>query len=109
MIRFLLRILGLWLVALALVALVIDATGSIAASAWVFTPAGKYWFDFDPASLGLAQAAVQRHVSPMLWDPVIQTLLEAPVWAVAGPLGFVLLWLGDLGRRRRRRGDALPA
>jgi hypothetical protein len=40
---------------------------------------------------------------------VIQTLLEAPVWAVAGPLGFVLLWLGDLGRRRRRRGDALPA
>ena len=37
MIRFLLRILGLWLVALALVALVIDATGSIAASAWVFS------------------------------------------------------------------------
>lgn len=109
MIRFVLRILGLWLVALALVALVIDATASIAASALVFTPAGKYWFDLDPASLGLAQAAVQRHLSPMLWDPVIQSLLEAPVWAVSGPLGFLLLWLGDLGRRRRRRGDALLA
>lgn len=109
MIRFLVRLVGLWLVALALVALVVDGTSSIAAMRWVFTPLGKYWFDLDAASLGLAQAAVQRHVAPALWDPVIQTLLLAPVWAIAGPLGFLLLWLGDLFRRRRRQNVALHA
>lgn len=94
--------LGLWLIALALVALVLDATGSIAAAGWVFTPLGQYWFDLDPASLGLVQAAVQRHVLPVVWDPGIQTVLAAPVWAVAGPLGVGLMWLGEAGRRRRR-------
>eukprot|EP00873_Tetraselmis_striata_P026105 jgi/Tetstr1/446369/TSEL_033911.t1 len=54
---------------MALVALVIDGTKTIAASAWVATPLGQYWFDFAPASLNTAQAAVQRHVSPFLWDP----------------------------------------
>jgi hypothetical protein len=35
---------------------------------------------------------------------VILTLLTQPVWLVAGPLGIVLLWLGELrfGRRRRQ-------
>lgn len=102
MFRLILRLIGLWLVAVALVALVIDGTSSIAASAWSATPLGKYWFDFAPESLGLAQAAIQRHVNPFLWDPVIQTLLAQPAWVVIGPLGFLFLWLGELGRRRRR-------
>jgi hypothetical protein len=104
MIRLLLRLLGLWFIAMALVALVVDGTSSIAASAWTFTPIGKYWFDLSPASINVAQAAIQRHVAPALWDPVILTLLTQPVWLVAGPLGIVLLWLGELrfGRRRRQ-------
>ncbi|WP_417770303.1 hypothetical protein [Stappia sp.] len=101
MLRLILRLIGLWLVAVALVALVIDGTSSIAASAWSTTPLGKYWFDFAPESLGLAQAAIQRHVNPFLWDPVIQSLLGQPAWVVIGPLGFLFLWLGELGRRRR--------
>jgi hypothetical protein len=105
MFRFLARLTGLWFVAMALVAFVIDGTKTIAASAWVATPLGQYWFDFAPASLNTAQAAVQRHVSPFLWDPVIQTLLTAPVWASFAPLGFLLMWMGErrwFSRRRAR-------
>ena len=66
------------------------------------TPLGQYWFDFAPASLNTAQAAVQRHVAPFLWDPVIQWVLTLPVWAVAGPLGFLFVWIGEPRRRHRR-------
>lgn len=103
MFRLLLRLLGLWFVALALVALVIDATSTIAAGSWSTTSFGQYWFDFAPESLAAAQAFVQGEVNPVLWDPVALKLLVQPAWLIVGPLGFLLLWIGDLGRGRRRR------
>jgi hypothetical protein len=60
MIRLLLRLLGLWFIAMALVALVVDGTSSIAASAWTFTPIGKYWFDLSPASTRRRSSAMSR-------------------------------------------------
>ncbi|WP_349359301.1 hypothetical protein [Stappia sp.] len=102
MIRFVVRLLGLWLLAVALVMLVVDGTKTIAAAQWMATPLGQLWFDFAPESLNTAQAAIQRHVAPVLWDPVIQTVLTWPAWAVAGPLGFLLMWLGERRRARRR-------
>jgi hypothetical protein len=64
---------------------------------------GKLWFDLHPTSLQLAQPAIQRHIAPWLWDPVIVTLLlwwAAPVIAVPG---IFLLWASRAANRRRHR------
>ena len=62
MIRFLLRFLGLWILAAAFVWLVIDGTKSIAGNAVYFTQLGKTWYELNPNSLQLLQPAIERHV-----------------------------------------------
>jgi hypothetical protein len=51
-----------------------------------------------------AQQFVQQSIEPYtgrwLWDPVIQSLLMLPTWAVLGALGFLLTWAGQ--RRRMK-------
>ena len=98
------RIIGWVLVAAALAALGADIVASLAARSLDITPLGQHWFELHRASLGLAQAAVQRYLLPQLWDPVIQTVLLWPTWAVFGVPGAVLAYLC---RRRRRRGSGL--
>jgi hypothetical protein len=95
-----LRVLGVWLLLAAMVALTVDGTKSLASGEgqWVVTPLGKQWFDLHAASLNTLQAAVERHIVPWLWDPVILSLLQVPTWVFFGALGFALYWVG---RRRR--------
>lgn len=104
MIGFFSRFIGLWLIAGALVALVVDATKSIAASALTATPIGVTWASVDRASLMAVQQFVQRsvevHIGHWLWDPVIQSILLLPTWAILGAAGFLLTYLG---RRRKRK------
>lgn len=85
------RFAGLWLLAGALVTLVLDGTRSIAASSIVLTPLGETWFKLHTASLHISQAFVQRYLLPEIWDPGIQTLLLLPSWVVLGVLGLVFL------------------
>jgi hypothetical protein len=97
------RFVGLWLIAGALVALVIDATKTIAASALTVTPLGSTIAAvFGPAALTLMQQFVQQkievHIGGWLWDPFIQWLLLVPAWVILGAIGFLLAYLG---RRRR--------
>jgi len=103
MISFLARFVGLWLIAGALVALVIDATKTIAASTLITTPLGLAWFSLSPASLMQTQEFVQRriesYIGHWLWDPLIQWILMAPTWIVFGIVGALLIYLG---RRRNR-------
>lgn len=82
-----------------MIAFAIDATKSMAGGEWVNTPLGEYWYKLHPASLNTLQAAIERHVHPYLWDPVVFTILQAPAWVFFGVLG-ILLYL--LGRPRRR-------
>jgi len=104
LLKFLMRLIGLVFLAIALVAAISDGSKSIAQSGYVATPIGQIWFEVSPESLNTAQAAIQRHVLPFLWDPIVQTVLTWPVWSVALPLGLFLLWLGS---RRRRRAAVL--
>ncbi len=70
-------------------------------------PAGEALFRYDPALLNTAQAGIQRHVSPVLWDGAVLPLLERPSWVVPVALGFLLLLAqGLLLFRRRRRAAA---
>ena len=95
-----LRLLGVWLMLLAIVALIYDGTRVLADNgALGFTSLGEHWFAIHPASLNATQAGIERHVAPFLWDPVMTTLLLLPAWVVVGGLG-ALLYL--LGYRRKR-------
>lgn len=96
-----LRVLGVWSLLVAMIALMVDGTQSLATSEgqWIVTPLGEHWFKLHAASLSISQAAVERHVAPWLWDPVIISLLQIPTWVFFGVLGLLLYWLG---RRRKR-------
>jgi ABC-type Fe3+ transport system permease subunit len=101
MLRFLSRFLGLWLMAGALVALVVDGAKSIAAGSLVTTPLGAMWYSLSPDTLNGAQAGIQRNVSPVLWDTVFVSILTAPGFVVFGILGALLLLAGRKKRQPR--------
>lgn len=106
MIRFLVRFIGLWLLAGGFVAFVVDGTRSIASSDIVMTPLGEAWFATNEASLGHFQTLVETHLSPEIWERFMVPLLMAPLAAVLGGLGFILLLLG---RTREVRESSLRA
>ncbi|PLX38690.1 MAG: hypothetical protein C0606_05415 [Hyphomicrobiales bacterium] len=84
---------------IGIIGVVVDGTKSIAANALVLTPLGEAWYALSPETLNLSQAAVERHVHPFLWDPIIQSVLLLPNWAVIGSLGFLLVLLTTPRRR----------
>jgi hypothetical protein len=94
MLRFLFRFIGLWLLAGAFVALVIDGTRSITAGRMVIMPAIEAWLAIHPASLEWMKAWIERDISPRLWDPALLYILYSPLWAVLGVLGLILVLLG---------------
>ena len=94
-----LRTLGVWFLLLAMVAAVVDATKSLAGGGQlIITPLGQQWSSLSQSSFEAARTAVETNVAPMLWDPVITTILQAPAWIVFGVIGAALYWLG---RKRR--------
>jgi hypothetical protein len=97
MFRLFIRLVGLFAIAGAVIALVVDGTKSIAASTLTLTPLGQAWFSFDPDSLTAAHAAVagniEAYVGAWVWDPVIEFLLGLPVWLVFGALGALLVFV----------------
>jgi hypothetical protein len=54
----------------------------------------------------LIQPAIERHLSPVLWERVVLPLTLMPTAAVALVLGGIVL---ALSRPRRRRDDPLAA
>jgi hypothetical protein len=94
MVRFLVRVVGLLLVAAGFVGLVIDATRSIANSRASFTPLGDLAAMVFPGSYPLIEPGVTRHVHPFLWDPVLLNLFLLPASVIGFALGALLLWLG---------------
>jgi hypothetical protein len=99
MFRFLFRFFGLWLLAGAFVALVIDGTRSITAGRIVVMSVADAWLAVHPASLEWLKLAAERDLPVWLWDPVLLYVLSAPLWLGLGVLGLILALLG---RRRPR-------
>ncbi|MGB7285801.1 MAG: hypothetical protein WBC71_02615 [Salaquimonas sp.] len=100
MLKPILRILALFALAMALITAVLDITRSIADSSLIMTSLGVDWFNVSPSTLQAAQPAVQNYLHPILWDPIIQTILLSPSWFVFGVLWLIL---SLLGRNRRSR------
>ncbi|MCT7376170.1 hypothetical protein [Chelativorans salis] len=99
--RFVLRLLSMFALAVAVIMAVVDATRSIAAGAWKPTPLGQSWQSTSPDTYALVQDAVERTV-PMLWEPVVVSILALPGWLIFALLAFLFYAIGH--RRQRRSG-----
>ncbi|QAY95158.1 hypothetical protein CWB41_04950 [Methylovirgula ligni] len=98
MFRFVLRLLGLLLLAGAFAALVIDGTRSIAGGALALTPLAQTLAWLSPQKYAALKPELQHHVPHFVWDPLIVHLLTAPTSLVAGALGALVL----LAAQKRR-------
>ena len=93
MIRFLLRFLGLCLLATAFVLFVYDGTKSIANHDLVYSKVGDVWAIVDQNSLSSAQNWLKQKLA-FGWDPYVERSFDLPAWAVIGVAAAFLIVLG---------------
>jgi hypothetical protein len=98
MIRFILRFVGLLLLALAFVLVIADGIKSIADRMFFVRSVARFWDDLHSSSLTAMRAAVESHVSPGIWALAVQPVLDQPAALVFGILGAVLI---VVGRKKR--------
>jgi hypothetical protein len=95
--RLVMRILGTWLLGLAVVLLIIDGTRSLAANAILINSLNDVWAVLHADS----RAGVEAFIGTRLFGPLLAdgfaALLEAPAALVAGVPGLLL---AIVGRRR---------
>lgn len=96
--RLALRLLGTWLIGLAMVLLVIDGTRSLAANHLVLSSLGKTWAGLHEPSLVAVRGFFDSRFFADLLAPLFEIVLTYPAFAVIGVPGIVLALLG---RRRR--------
>jgi hypothetical protein len=94
MFRFLLRFIGLWILAAAFIFLIYDGAGWVANGVLNSMQVETLWAAIHQNSLLALQPAVEGHGLGWLWNPVIKKILEQPVWLVFGVIGVVLILLG---------------
>ena len=99
--RLLAHIVGWTLLIVALVIAIRDGLSSLDQNQFVVRPLGQLWYEIDPPSLNTLQAAVERNLSPVLWDPAIIMVLQVPAVAFFGVLGIVFLLLSRASGRGR--------
>ncbi|MFZ3357622.1 MAG: hypothetical protein WCA56_02990 [Xanthobacteraceae bacterium] len=93
MIRFLLRFIGLCLLAAAFVLLVYDGTKSIANHELIYTKVVDVWAIIDQSSLNAVQGWLKQKVI-WAWDPYLQRAFDLPAWVVIGLVATILILLG---------------
>lgn len=103
MIRFLVRTLGLWLLAGGFAAAVIDGMASVAASAPRLATAAQSWKSVFPATFESASASLAATAGPTVRDAVFGLLGLVPTCLLLGIVGFALVAIA------RDRSDDRPA
>ncbi len=58
---------------------------------WAPIALGQLWYQLNRSSLNLVQAVTQRYIHPILWDPIIVSILLCWAFAVLIILGVLLL------------------
>jgi len=99
--RLVLRILGTWLIGLAMVLLVIDGTKSLAANEIVFTALGDAWSQVHRPSLDGVSGFFESRFFADLLRVMLAQVLTYPAFAVVGVPGIVLALLGRRPWRER--------
>jgi hypothetical protein len=98
MIRFLLRFLGLLLLATAFVLFVYDGTKSIANHQLLYSSVDVVWANVNQNSLKQVQAWFEQKAL-WAWDPYVASFFDLPAWLVLAVSSTILVMLG---RRKRR-------
>jgi hypothetical protein len=99
--RIALRIIGTWLIGLALVLLVIDGTKSLAANAISWTSLAGIWTQIHAESLETSREFLGSRFFANLLEMGFDALLSYPAFAVIGVPGIVLALLGRRPHRER--------
>jgi len=88
--RFLVRALGVLLLAGAFAAAVVDAARSLADQQFTVTSMGLALATIFPAKFELWTTVAQTRLPHFVWDPVLLWILSAPTFVDIGVLGIVL-------------------
>jgi hypothetical protein len=99
--RLILRVLGTWLLGLAVVLLIIDGTKSLAANALVLTPLGETWSTVNAPSLSAVRAFFETRFFADFLGRLFSLLLTYPAFAVIAVPGLLLAVVGRARRRQR--------
>ncbi len=102
MLRFIIRTISVFSLALSVMFLIIDATRSVGVSEIILTPLVESWTQFFPNTLTSFSTWLNTAVHPSLNDPLLATLLNFPTFAVFAGLA-ALFYI--IGYKRRRRSD----
>jgi hypothetical protein len=94
MIRFVLRFIGLLLLALGFIFLVYDGIRSISDGSILLTRTSEIWNVINDQSLILFQSMVERRAGADVWQVTIAPILRQPASAAACALGVILIVLG---------------
>jgi len=86
--------LGLAFIAIAILTLGHDAQLTFAAAEPDYRPIGLYWYELHRGSYNGFQVLLERYIWPPLWDPVVLSVIQWPVWALSGPIGILLFVFG---------------
>jgi hypothetical protein len=92
MTRLFFRFVGLLFLAGAFAALIVDGTRSISSGSLEILPLGRGATKVAPELFVKLHTVLEIH-TPLLWDPVLVTILLLPAWLVFGGLGFLLMVL----------------
>ena len=92
--RGLFRLLGFVCVVLGIRLFIIDVIAWIHQGAIEFVPAQQTWLSRDPDSLFTLSNWLWEGSVPMLWDPILVTLLVLPAWVLLIAPGALLIWIG---------------
>ena len=96
--RTILRLIGMVLLAAAVVAAVIDGTRSIADQAVLITPLEQTWLEVAPPTLDTARELVRRQLGETAWTGFAMPVLRLPTAAVLGVLALIFMLLGRARR-----------
>ncbi|MDP1751099.1 MAG: hypothetical protein Q8L22_16740 [Reyranella sp.] len=98
------RVLGWLLLAMAVAAVVHDGLAWWAEGSFHLLGLGDLWSHLDASSLADFQSAVQRHLSPVLWNWIVRPVLMVPVLPAFLVVGLACLWWGERSGSRREPG-----
>jgi hypothetical protein len=98
--RLVARLIGTWLLALALILLVVDGARWLASNQIVLTSLADTWSQINSESLAAVRTFFQTRFFGAVLTPVSDALLDAPGWIVLGIPGLLLAWAGRTRRAR---------
>jgi hypothetical protein len=98
--RLLFRLIGTWLLGIALILLIIDGTRSLAANGIVLTSLADTWTWIHAQSLEEVRVFLATRFFGPIIEPTISTILTLPGWLVLAVPGALIAWLGRTRRAR---------